>query len=242
MKNLPLILTAAVSCALTHFAHAGGFYDFSVSSIRSSADFHTNSSESGTPFASAIAKNIASGDNMQTRKVDFAHQLAIELRYRAPGTAAQNIHAKIEYYFLARGLQTNLRYLFDRGSQQVTSGDFVYDAVSVPVQEQRIQQTRTSYSPNNSQYGGAYNVSVSSSATKSGSKIEGWVAILRDGTGKVLQVEASLFELKDLVERNPAALENLPTSATGAAPYSSQHPGVIPARTPAGPSIGIGVR
>lgn len=192
--KLPLL--PALLCVFPLAARAG-FADISVENIRSSGGFHHRniSDVAATAYTDTDSVNLGT----EGRRFDFAHQCAIEITFREVGAVPRPGEYKVEWFFFSKGVNDQSRTVFDSGSEPVVRGDQIIDASSRSVGERREVHTTTSLAGTEADQMGNVPVTVSTSRSRSGEKIEGWVVRLRQN-GNVVRTLASLSELKDLAQ------------------------------------------
>jgi hypothetical protein len=196
---------------------AGTFFDFFVKNIRSSGDFRKVDSTYGTAIPTHAAEGSSSGAGVSIHDIDFAHQLSVEISFRAVGGTFKPGEYTVEWFFLAKEINSKSRWVFQNGSIRISGAGNVFDVISKILPERRVDESIYTFTSSSSgtEFGKTVettvDVSGSSTKYKAGSKIEGWVVRIKEG-GKVVRIEASLSELKNLALKSAGKFDAMAKS------------------------------
>lgn len=111
---------------------------------------------------------------------------------------------EVQWFFVAKTLDTKIRWVYDAGWKHAGSQGVKFEIYSHPLaaKESRYMDFAIEYTRN-----GSYVLGVPTD-TAAGSRMAGWIVRVKTG-GKIVRMEASPDELKDLAEKYPGKLDDL---------------------------------
>ena len=148
----------------------------------------TSSVSSSTTWRSVPGGNQPVSQMTVTKSADSSVRLAIEVR----SLSNRPVTVMLEWYFLAKAVDSAHPWVFDRGSKALALPGFG-PAVVEAVESQTLTSTATT--------------STSSGRSESGSKIAGYIVLVK-ADGRVLKAVASSKALEDVAD-SPDALQKL---------------------------------